>query len=629
MKDVHAENQAKDYRALVENLSDILYTIDNNAVVTYVSPNISQLSGYQPGEVIGRKFIEFVHPDDLPGRREQFLKILSGVEEATEYRFLTKSGAVKWARTSARPIINNGEVVGAQGILVDITDRKDIEDALRRSEEKYRILIQHAKDAIFVIQGNYIRFMNPSASEILGYTCDSIADRPFWEFVHPDDRQWLMDRYALRMRGESLSDRTSFRILSRHDGVRDVDLNVVSISWEGRPAVLNFLRDVTLQKMMEAQLRNAQKMEALGTLAGGIAHNFNNLLMGIHGNASLCLHSLEPWMSASKYIEKIVKLVNSGSKLTCQLLDYARGGRREVECVDVNALVREVSETFMAAKKQIEVRHSLCEEIPCIKADQSQIDQVLLNLLLNAADAMPDGGEVVIETTCLTGRQARAKAELFKDKQYVLLKVSDHGAGIPKKIRERIFEPFFTTKWVGQGTGLGLSTAYGIVKNHEGDICVESEVNQGSCFFVYLPAWVEGSAEAVPAAVPETVAARGTILLVEDEPTVADASSKLLEHFGFKVFTARDGATAMKIFEENWPSIDIVVLDLILPQMSGQVLYYKFREIDPQVRVLISSGYGLAGQAEELLANGCVGFVQKPYDINHLSARIMEILSGE
>ena len=509
------------YRALLENLNEIIYANDKNANVAYISPNINRLSGYEAHEVIGKNFTEFVHPDDLEGRIEIFLKILSGEEQATEYRMITKTGEVKWARTNARPILRDGEVVGIQGALVDITDRKEVEEALRLSEEKYRNVVQNSKDAIFVAQDNCLKFMNPSAAAILGYTCESIADRPFLEFVHPDDREMITDRHRRRLAGESLSDSIIFRIINRSGDSKDVELNAVLITWEGKPAVLNFLRDITVQKKMESQLSNSQK------------------------------------------------------------------------------------------------------------ADQGQIEQVLLNLLLNAADAMPDGGDMFIETARLKGARAEGKVTLSKSMEYIMVKVSDSGIGISKKILDRIFEPFFTTKGLGRGTGLGLSTAYGIVKNHDGDICVESEVGKGSTFFIYLPAFLaDGTTPAATLESPK-IACHGSILLVDDEPNVLHPSATLLERSGFTVFKALSGSIAMEMFQKNWENIDLVILDLILPNVSGKDLYYRFKEINPQVKVLISSGNGQSGQIEELIANGCSGFIQKPYNITELSTMMMEIISAE
>jgi len=481
-------NDQKKYRDLVENLNDVLYTTDLNATVTYVSPNIVQLSGFSPDEVVGKNFVDFVHPDDLEDRMGQFLKILEGAEQATEYRLVTKTGEIKWARTSARPIIKEGRVTGVQGILVDITDRKEIEEALRRSEEQYRIVVEHANDAIFVVQDERIKFMNPSACEILGSACETISGRSFIEFVHPDDRPMIRDRYKRRMRGEKLSNRFCFKVKNMDGNFRDMELNALLITWEEQPAILCFGRDITVQSMAEAQLRNSQRMEALGTLAGGIAHNFNNLLMGIHGNASLCRAKLDDPSPVARYLDKINGLVESGARLTNQLLHYARGGDFKVRKVNLNNLAKEVSETVAATKKRLGIHQALSENIPAVKADKGQIEQVLINLVLNAADAMPEGGAVFIETSCVEGREVNKIASLSDDQTYVRLTVSDCGHGIPEDIQDRIFEPFFTTKGLERGTGLGLSTAYGIVRSHNGEITVESEINKGARFSVYLPA---------------------------------------------------------------------------------------------------------------------------------------------
>ena len=523
--------------------------------------------------------------------------------------------------------MKDSQVTGVQGILVDITDRIMFEDALRRSEEKYRLVVQHAQDAIFVIQDDLIKFMNPSASEVIGCTWDTIADRPFIEFVFPDDREIILERYKKRLRGEKLSDHIVFRIITRDGDVRDVELNGVLIPWEGKPALLYFLRDITVQNRMEAQLRNSQKMEALGTLAGGIAHNFNNLLMGIRGNTSLSLMGLAPSTGTRKHLERIEKLVDSGSKLTGQLLEYARGSSCEVGSVNLNLLVKESCETLKATKKQILIRHNLLHNLPRIKADKGQIEQVLLNLLINAADAMPKGGTISIDTDCVQGDALKEIASLSDDRSYVLLKVTDSGSGIPKIIQNRIFEPFFTTKGLERGTGLGLSTSYGIVKNHGGEITVESEINRGTRFLVYLPV-DDGGIE--PTGRDESnglISGQGVVLLVDDDPEILSTMSKLLEHSGYQVLVAADGRAALAKYQKEGQRIDLVILDLIMPSIDGSDLFYRLKKINPKIKVLLSSGYGLAGQAETLLNDGCAGFILKPYDIKLLSLKIKEILS--
>ncbi|MBI5897470.1 MAG: response regulator, partial [Desulfobacterales bacterium] len=305
-----------------------------------------------------------------------------------------------------------------------------------------------------------------------------------------------------------------------------------------------------------------------------------------------------------------------------------RDGAREITTVAINQLVKEASETLGATKKQIRIRFKLSKEVPRIKADQGQMEQVLLNLLLNAADAMPEGGDVFIETARLNGSRAEGKVTLSKSMDYVMVKVTDSGTGISKNIIDRIFEPFFTTKGLGRGTGLGLSTAYGIVKNHDGDICAESEVGKGSTFFIYLPALSADGA--CPAATLESrvLPCQGSILLVDDEPNVLHPVAALLEHSGFSVFKAMSGSAAMEIFQKDWERIDLVILDLILPNMSGKDIYYRLKAISPQVKVLISSGCAQDGQADELIANGCLGFIQKPYNIEALSTRIMGLVSA-
>ncbi len=623
------ESETGQYYDLLENLNEIIYVTDTNANVAYVSPNVYRLSGYHAHEVLGKSFTHFVHPDDLEGRIGVFLKILGGGQQATEYRMITKRGEVKWVRTDARPVLRNKVVAGVQGALVDITDRKEVEAALRRSEEKYRNVVQNSKDAIFVIQDHRLKFMNPSAQTILGLARESIAGRPFMDFVHPDDREMIADRHRRRLAGEALSNSIAFRIINWAGHVKDVELNAVLITWEGKPAVLSFLRDITVQKKMEGQLRNTQRMEALGTLSGGVAHNFNNLLMGIIGHASLSMADLAPATPAYNHLERIVGLVQSGSKLTRQLLQYARDGSRETVPVDINHLVKEASETLGAARKQIQIRFNLSRQVPRIKADQGQIEQVLLNLLLNAADAMPEGGDVFIETACLKGARAEGKVTLSKSMDYVMIKVSDSGSGIPDNILDRIFEPFFTTKGVGQGTGLGLSTVYGIVKHHDGEICVESQVGRGSTFCIYLPAHSADCTGPAAASQPPAMACQGTILLVDDEAHVLHPLAALLEHSGFTVFKAINGSAALEIFEKDWARIDLVILDLVMPHMSGKDLFYRLKEVCPGVKVLISSGYGQDGQAEALIADGCSGYIQKPYNIETLSKIMMEIIAAQ
>jgi PAS domain S-box-containing protein len=508
-------------------------------------------------------------------------------------------------------------------------DSEPVADALKESEEKYRLLVENANDAIFIAQDEVVKFPNPKTEEMIGYSAEDLAKIPFIQIIHPEDRDMVLDRHKRRLAGEELVPSTySFRIINKACHELWVQLNTVLITWEGRAATLNFLRDITQQKQLEAQFQQAQKMEAIGTLAGGIAHDFNNLLMAIQGNTSLMLlntHCTHPHYEMVKNIEKQVQ---SGAKLTKQLLGYARKGNYEVKPTNLKKLVEETSDTFRRAKKEITIHRDLATDTCAIEADQGQIEQLLLNLYVNAADAMPGGGELYLKTSNVTHDHMRGKLYQAKPGKYVLLTVTDTGIGIDKEAKERIFEPFFTTKEMGRGTGLGLASAYGIVKSHAGYIDVESEKGCGTSFSIHLPA----SGREIRNTVTNTgqvIEGSGTILLVDDEEMVLDVSAKLLKHLGYKVLKAKGGRETVEMYDANKDKIDLVILDMIMPEMGGGQTFDRIKEINPNVKVLLSSGYSIDGQARKILQRGCDGFIQKPFSMKHLSGRIRELLDRE
>jgi len=384
--------------------------------------------------------------------------------------------------------------------------------------------------------------------------------------------------------------------------------------------------DVSERKRLEAQLRHAQKMEALGTLAGGMAHNFNNLLMGIQGNASLMLLETDPTHANYQRLKNIEKSVQSTSKLTSQLLGYARKGRYEIRPITLNQLVEETSDTFGETRKEITVHRELAKDLFGIKADQGQIEQVLLNLYVNAADAMPGGGDLFLRTMNVAHEDMRGKPYKVKPGNYVSLTVRDTGIGMDKGTMVRIFDPFFTTKGMGRGTGLGLASVYGIIKAHGGYIDGNSKKGHGSTFEIYLPASEKKVIEEKRLAI-EVPKGKETILLVDDEEIVLDASEQMLEKMGYKVLVARSGKEAIELYKENKDKIDMVLLDMIMPGMGGGETYDRMKEVNPNVKVILSSGYSIDGRATEILERGCDGFIQKPFSMMELSQRIREILA--
>jgi signal transduction histidine kinase/CheY-like chemotaxis protein len=391
------------------------------------------------------------------------------------------------------------------------------------------------------------------------------------------------------------------------------------------PIIMTIFLDVTQQKRLEAQLQQAQRLESIGTLAGGIAHDFNNLLMGIQGRTSLMLAELDPSDPHVDHLKSIEEHVKSASDLTGQILGFARGGKYEVKPTDLNALVRRSTEMFGRTRKDLRIQTEEREDLWNAEVDRRQIEQVLFNLFVNASHAMPNGGEIRIHTDNVILKEAEARLCQVPPGPYACIRVADTGVGMDPITIRRIFDPFFTTKELGRGTGLGLASAYGIVKNHNGVIDVTSRLGKGSVFRILLPATNRDAREE---SIPDSriVKGSGTVLLVDDEEVIIDVGARMIEKLGYDVMTARSGEEALEIFRENPDRIDLVVLDMVMPDMSGGETFDRLREIDAEVPVLLSSGYSINGQAKEILARGCSGFLQKPFDLHELSARIQEIL---
>jgi signal transduction histidine kinase/CheY-like chemotaxis protein len=382
------------------------------------------------------------------------------------------------------------------------------------------------------------------------------------------------------------------------------------------------------KKSLEAHLLQAQKMEAIATLAGGVAHDFNNLLMGIQGNVSLMLMNIDSTHPHYERLKKMEKHVQSGDRLTSHLLGYARRGKYEVKPVNLNHLVKRTSETFGRTRKEITIHRELADDLFAIEADSGQIEQVLLNLFVNAADAMPGGGDLVLKTMNGTHKDIQGKLYDPKPGKYVLLTVTDTGVGMDKETTERVFDPFFTTKEMSRGTGLGLASVYGIIKGHGGYIEVASKKGQGATFSIYLPRSEREVQEALKTA-KSFIQESKTVLLVDDEEIILEVGKELLEGMGYRVLIAKDGKEAVEVYEKDRNEIDIVILDMVMPNMVGGQAYDRLKEINPDIKVLLSSGFSIDGEASEILERGCNGFVQKPFTIKELSGKVSEILDTE
>ena len=385
--------------------------------------------------------------------------------------------------------------------------------------------------------------------------------------------------------------------------------------------------DISERKRLEVQFLSAQKMEAIGTLASGIAHDFNNLLMAIEGLATLMIQDTGAEHPHYTTLQKIEKQVLNGAKLTAQLLGYARKERPQVTYVDLNQVIRDTTEAFGRARKQIAVDLDLDQNLLPLKADPGQIEQVLLNLCVNAADAMPDGGRLTLQTANTTHKSFPKHLAAARPGDYAQLVVCDTGAGMDEDTRARIFEPFFTTKTMGRGTGLGLVSVLGIIKRLGGVIAVDSEKEHGTTFRIYLPASRQASQKKLPAAgAPSNVHRSQTVLLVDDEEVVLDVGTRMLQRIGLTVLSAGNGKDALRIYAENKDRIELVVLDMVMPDMGGKVVFDRMKQMNSTVKVLLASGYSLNDEAAEIMRNGCDGFIQKPYNLQALTAKIDQIL---
>jgi PAS domain S-box-containing protein len=620
--------KARLLNTIFDAIPDVLGVQDAERRIMRYNTAGYEFLGRPPHDVIGRRCFElFGHTapcDTCPAKIAEETRAPARVEKYFDDR-------QRWFDVRAYPILDeDGEVVRMVEHLRDITEIKNAEAAIRESEAKYRALVENANEAIFILQEGEFKFPNPRAVEMTDQLKLRIRKQPFHNYVHPDDRDMLLDRHMRRIKGEPLSDTCHFRILTDDNVIVWMELNSALIQWDGKPATLNFMRDITRQKKLETQFNEAQRMESLGTLAGGIAHDFNNLLMGIQGNVSLLYIEGEEDETLCAKLRSIEECVESGSQLTKQLLGFARGGKYVVKPLDPNQLVRSSVDLFGRTHKALKMHGSFVKEIWTIEADQGQLEQVLMNLYLNAYQAMGEGGDIYVKTDNHELDEKATQPQGVPSGRYVCISVADTGVGMDKETQKRIFEPFFTTKEIGRGTGLGLASVFGIVKNHNGFINVESEVGHGSTFHIYLPATEKNvSNVSKRAKIPEHILPGvETILLVDDEDYIIEVGRLMLEGLGYTILTADCGRAGMEKYAAHQEEIDLVILDMIMPDVGGSDVFDHIRKLRPDAKILLSSGYNMDFQASSLLGQGCNGFIQKPFNLKAFSAKIREILDS-
>ena len=521
---------------------------------------------------------------------------------------------------------------------------KEIEAALeelKSSESRFRYIFEQSNDAMYVLQNNKFVLINPRFVELFEYTQEETTapDFNFMKLVAPESIPAIQERYEKRLRGETISNQVTFKAVSKSGKKYILTASLSEIEWGGEPAILGVLRDITDQVNLENQLRQAQKMEAIGKLAGGIAHDFNNILTAINGHAQLALLRADQDEATRKDLMEIVKGCDLAAKLTRQLLGFSRKQIVELKVININHVIGNMQKMLRRLiSEDIDIQLKLNPDVPPIKADPGQIEQILINLIVNAQDAIQakkepsTADQIIIQTDVVyLDKKTYGIKPVELTGWFVMLAVSDTGIGMTEEIKSRIFEPFFTTKKERKGTGLGLSMVYGIVQQNNAEIYVYSEPGEGSTFKIYWPA--ENTAEKLdtfkPDRLPKVIRGNETILFVEDDDGVRHFGTEALSSLGYRVIQASNGKEALEVFRNCNHQIDILVTDTIMPQMGGKELADKILQMRSDLKILFASGY----TDEQIVDHGVleegIFFIQKPYTIEQLAKKIRQILDGD
>ena len=641
-EDVLRENESY-FRSLIENISDIISILSVDGTILYESPSLQQILGYQPDELIGRHAFDFVHRDDVEKVISYFKTAVenSGTAVGIEFRFKHKTDS--WRILESIGKVINDPSRGTVVIITsrDVTERKLAEESLRESEENYRALVLATTQSVWTIKENGD---NAEVSQwwmnLTGQTFEKLEVAHWLAPIHPEDLETARAVWQNEFANKTLFE-TSYRVRVktgeyRHYAVRGVP--VFNADGNFRQWIGTF-NDITEHKQAEEallkseeHLRLSQKLESVGRLAGGIAHDFNNMLTAINGYSELTLRKLEAGNPLRRNIEEIKKAGERSALLTHQLLAFSRQQVLQPVVLDLNEVI--VDTTKMLERligEDVRLETILDAKLGHVKGDPGQLTQVVMNLAVNARDAMPKGGSLIIKTAnVFLDEEYAARHAPTKPGSYVMLAVADTGTGMADETQKNIFEPFYTTKEMGRGTGLGLATVYGIVKQSDGFIWLDSEIGVGSTFKVYLPC-IDAEAKSPNEDVEfeHTAEKAAIILIVEDEDLVRAMTRQILEECGYRVIEASGGSEALTMCLQSDCAIDLVITDVVMPQMSGRELAEKLAEDCPRMRVLFTSGY----TDDEIIRHDVIkentNFIQKPFTLDALARKVRESLSSE
>ncbi|MGD9212559.1 MAG: PAS domain S-box protein [Desulfobacteraceae bacterium] len=614
----------------LDNLKEGYYEIDLNGNYTYISQAICNFHKRSRNELIGTNALDFnpscEHQNITAHFKRVFYKQISLGD--IPFKIIDKAGNRILLEISVSLLRNeNGKIIGFHGIAHDCTLKKTTEEALRQSEGSYRNILDISPDAYIISSIETERYIqvNHAFCEMTGYSAKEVLGRNALEL------NLYCTHHGHRRLSELISengrlDGMEFTFRHKNGHKFECLVSARSILFKGEKCLLVVATDITQQKEMESKFLQAQKMEAMGTLAGGIAHDFNNILMGIQGHCSLIKMDTASKALCQQKLKGIEQLIQSGTALTHQLLSIAKEDKFEIQPADLNHILSTSAELFGRTQKEISIEKKLQQDLWTVEVDRNQIEQVLLNLFVNACHAMPDGGRLLLETRNVVLEEYVTRPYEVIPGKFVLISVTDNGIGMDAETVKKAFDPFFTTKEAGLGTGLGLASSYVIIRKHHGIIQVYSQKNVGSTFNIYLPTTEKEITSPSPSC-NEMLLGDETILFVDDEETILQIGYQLLTRLGYKVITADSGSQAIDIYQLRQDEVDLVILDMIMPIMNGGKTFDELKKLNPDIRVLLASGYNINDQVKSILNRGCMGFIQKPFNLVALSQKVREVLS--
>jgi PAS domain S-box-containing protein len=629
----------KRYRTLAEAAPDMIFIVDGKGYIKYVNSFAAKQFRNRPEEIIG-KSLKDLFPHEMSDRQRGNLQtVFETLKPIYHESMMTLLDRDVWLSTWLAPLVNEaGEVYSVLGISRDITKHKQAEEALRKGEEVFRELYDNAPVGYFEYDAQgCILSVNRTELEMLGYTLEEMIGQPVWKFIVEEDiaRNLILGKLAGTVppsrdleRTYRRKDGTTFPALVQDRLLRDADGSI-----KGLRATV---QDITERKQieqekanLEEQLRQSQKIEAIGRLAGGIAHDFNNLLTVIKGYSQLSLVETEDGSPLKENLEEITKAAERAADLTRQLLAFSRRQILEMKVLDLNSLLMDLDKMLhRLIGEDIELITLLADDLGRVKTDPGWVEQIIMNLAVNARDAMPKGGKLTVETANVELDEAYARGHIaVKPGRYVMLSVSDTGVGMTPEVRQQVFEPFFTTKEKSKGTGLGLSTVYGIVKQSGGNIWVYSEPGQGTTFKIYLPRVDEPLEELRERVVKEELPqGKETVLVVEDEQAVRQLAVRILKRQGYKVLEAPQGVDALLLCEERKEPIHLILTDVIMPGMSGRQLVDRCWQIRQDFKALYMSGYTDNAIVQHGVLVEGINYIQKPFTVEALARKVREVL---